>query len=60
MTKLNRPLHRELQVGDDACTLTIDPEGLKLALKGHRNGTELRCRRRQPEHAPFPASTSTP
>lgn len=42
MTRLDKPIRRELQVGDDAYTLTIDPEGLKLVLKGHRNGTELR------------------
>ena len=42
MTRLDKPIRRELQIGDDAYTLTIDPEGLKLVLKGHRKGTELR------------------
>ena len=42
MTRLDKPIRRELQVGDDTYTLTIDPEGLRLVLKGHRKGTELR------------------
>ena len=41
MTKLDKPLRRELTVGDQAYTLTIDPEGLKLVEKGHRKGIEL-------------------
>jgi len=44
MTKLDKPIRRELRIGDDAYTLTIDPEGLKLVPKGHRKGTELRWR----------------
>jgi len=42
MTRLDKPIRRELQVGDDTYTLTIDPDGLRLVLKGHRKGTELR------------------
>lgn len=42
MTKLDKPLRREIQIGDKAYTLTIDPDGLKLVEKGHRNGTEMR------------------
>ncbi len=42
MTRLDKPTRRELQVGDDLYTLTIDPDGLRLVLKGHRKGTELR------------------
>ena len=42
MTKLDKPLRREIQVGDKAYTLTIDPAGLKLVEKGRRNGTVLR------------------
>jgi hypothetical protein len=38
MTKLDKPLRREVAIGDQAYTLTIDPEGLKLVPKGHRNG----------------------
>lgn len=41
MTKLDKPLRREVQIGDKAYTLTIAPEGLKLVEKGHRNGLEL-------------------
>jgi hypothetical protein len=41
MTKLDKPLRREIAVGDQAYTLTIDPDGLKLVPKGHRNGVSL-------------------
>jgi hypothetical protein len=41
MTKLDKPLRRELQVGEISYTLTIAPEGLKLTEKGHRKGVEL-------------------
>jgi hypothetical protein len=41
MTKLDKPIRRELRIGDDTYTLTIDPEGLRLVLKGHRKGVEL-------------------
>jgi len=41
MTKLDKPLRREVQIGDKAYTLTIDPAGLKLVEKGRRNGTML-------------------
>jgi hypothetical protein len=40
-TKLDRPLKREIQVGEKAYTLTIDAAGLKLVEKGHRNGQEI-------------------
>lgn len=42
MTKLDKPLRRELTVGEKAYTLTIDPDGLKLVEKGRRNGLELK------------------
>lgn len=41
MTKLDKPLRREVQIGDQLYTLTIAPEGLKLVEKGHRKGVEL-------------------
>lgn len=41
MTKLDKPLRREVQIGDTAYTLTIGPDGLKLVEKGHRNGLEV-------------------
>ncbi len=41
MTKLEKPLKRELTINGQAWVLTIDPEGLKLTVKGHRKGQEL-------------------
>lgn len=41
MTRLDKPLRREVQVGDIAYTLTIDPLGLKLVQKGKRKGLQL-------------------
>lgn len=41
MTPLDKPLRRELLVDGQAYTLTIDPDGLKLALKGKRKGVML-------------------
>lgn len=40
-TKLDKALRREIEVGDKAYTLVIDPQGLKLTEKGHRKGQEL-------------------
>ncbi|MCJ0825398.1 hypothetical protein MQC88_05415 [Luteimonas sp. 50] len=40
-TALDKPLRREIPIGDRAYTLTIDPSGLKLVEKGRRNGVEL-------------------
>ncbi|MDQ1061323.1 hypothetical protein PWP89_04235 [Stenotrophomonas rhizophila] len=42
MTPLDKPLRREVQIGDESYTLTLDPEGLKLVRKGHRKGLDLR------------------
>ena len=42
MTKLDKPLKRELDIGGTAYVLTIDADGLKLTVKGHRKGHELR------------------
>ncbi|MCR6661632.1 MAG: hypothetical protein NVV60_00415 [Luteimonas sp.] len=41
MTPLDKPLKRELAIGEDTYTLTIDPEGLKLVPKGRRKGLSL-------------------
>lgn len=41
-TPLDKPLRRELVVGEQAYTLTIDPTGLKLVEKGRRNGVDVR------------------
>lgn len=40
-TKLDKPMKREVHIGDKAYTLTIDPAGLKLVEKGHRKGIEV-------------------
>ena len=42
MTKLDKPLRRELMIGDKAYTLTIAPDGLTLTEKGHRKGIEMK------------------
>lgn len=42
MTPLDRPLKRELQIGDAPYTLTITPDELKLVAKGRRKGLVLR------------------
>jgi hypothetical protein len=41
MTRLDKPLRRELEVKGVIYTLTLDPSGLKLTEKGHRNGTTM-------------------
>ena len=41
MTKLEKPLKREILIGESAHVLTIDPVGLKLTPKGKRKGYEL-------------------
>ncbi|WP_448130197.1 hypothetical protein [Stenotrophomonas rhizophila] len=42
MTPLDKPLRREVLVGEESYTLTIDPEGMKLVPKGKRNGLTLK------------------
>jgi len=41
VTPLDKPLKRELIVGRQFYTLTIDPDGLKLVENGKRKGLEL-------------------
>jgi hypothetical protein len=41
-TPLDKPLRRELRLGEQAYTLTIDPTGLKLVEKGRRHGVDVR------------------
>lgn len=41
MTPLDKPLKRELTIGKDIYTLTIDPEALHLVPKGKRKGIVL-------------------
>jgi hypothetical protein len=38
MTKLDKPVRREIEVDGKPYTLTIDPLGMKLVQKGHRHG----------------------
>ena len=44
MTTLDRPLRRELSIDRTAYVLTIEPDGFKLVLKGHRKGLEFKWR----------------
>ncbi|MFI4914628.1 MAG: hypothetical protein ACHQAR_05500 [Steroidobacterales bacterium] len=41
MTKLEKPLKRELKIKDEVYVLTISPEGLKITEKGRRKGIEV-------------------
>ncbi len=39
--KLDSPIKRELKLGRDLYTVSISPEGVKIALKGRRKGREI-------------------
>ncbi|HEY0231329.1 MAG TPA: hypothetical protein VGC55_08760 [Dokdonella sp.] len=41
MTPLDKPVRRQLALGDALYTITIDPTGVKIVEKGHRKGIEL-------------------
>jgi hypothetical protein len=41
MTRLDKPLKRELKIKKQSFVLTIDPTGLKLTKKGRRKGIQL-------------------
>ena len=41
MTKLDKPLRREILIGRHAYVVTLTPLGLKLSQKGRRKGYEL-------------------
>ena len=41
VTKLEKPLRREITVKNKTYIVTLSPEGMKLTLKGHRKGQEL-------------------
>jgi hypothetical protein len=41
MTPLDKPLKRELTLGSQVYTVTIDPDGLRLVEKGKRKGLAL-------------------
>ena len=40
-TKLDKTLKREIEIDGKPYMLTIAPEGMKLVLKGKRNGLEI-------------------
>jgi hypothetical protein len=40
MTKLEKPLRREIDINGEAHVVVISPEGLKLTAKGKRRGHE--------------------
>ena len=42
VTKLERALRREVVIKGRAYVVTLDADGLKLTLKGHRKGQELK------------------
>lgn len=42
VTKLDRALRREVSIRQRAYVVTMDREGIRLTLKGHRKGQELR------------------
>ena len=42
VTKLEKPLKREIHVKREAYIVTLTPEGLKLTRKGKRKGQELK------------------
>ena len=41
MTRLDKPLRREIRIGDKVYTLTLHPLGLNLFEKGRRKGVAL-------------------
>ena len=44
MTKLDKPLKRELSIDSKPYVLTIEPERFRLVPKGHRKGLEFAWR----------------
>jgi hypothetical protein len=41
MTRLDKPLKRELRLKGGPHVLTVDPQGLRLTKKGRRKGIEI-------------------
>lgn len=41
VTKLEKPLKREVEVNGEAYVVTLSPDGLKIVPKGKRKGQEL-------------------
>jgi hypothetical protein len=42
MTRLDKPIKREVKIKNTPHVLTIDPDGLRLTKKGRRKGIELK------------------
>ncbi|QAU22836.1 hypothetical protein EO087_01575 [Dyella sp. M7H15-1] len=42
MTPLDKPLKRQIDVEGQPFTVTLDPTGIKITKKAHRNGMEVR------------------
>ena len=42
MTRLDKPLKREVKIKGKPHVLTIDPDGFRLTKKGRRKGIELK------------------
>ncbi|HUQ11996.1 MAG TPA: hypothetical protein VM146_16895 [Steroidobacteraceae bacterium] len=42
MTRLDKPLKREVKIKGKPHVLTVDPDGFKLTQKGRRKGIEIR------------------
>lgn len=57
MTPLDKPLRREVQIGDETYTLTIDPDGMKLVSKGKRNGLHTGLHESPARHGHSAATT---
>jgi hypothetical protein len=41
-TKLDKPLRREIMIGDQPFVVTLSPEAFKLVGKGRRKGLEMK------------------
>jgi hypothetical protein len=41
MTRLDKPLKRELRIKREAYVLSIDPDGFRLTRKGRRKGVQI-------------------
>jgi hypothetical protein len=64
VTKLDRPVRREVRIGQKPYVITITPDRLRVAIKGRRKGQEVLWEDLVGEHdAPLvlpPASAGTP
>jgi hypothetical protein len=60
VTKLEKPLRREIEIGTKRYTLVVDPLGLKLKQKGHRHGLDLHWAALAKQLGDVPGLSSTP